>query len=147
MRISDFDALSMRSGLDTMTKSQRVEAHVLTISSCSACDGDDVSCTTCGGDGTVSTDTVSYLQGRVQWRDPGELRMATGGVIAAGEMGDVQLHVGLPFKAVLTTVRDGDGYLVIDGEKVKPFSVRERRVEKGTLLDVRANIVGQPRTT
>ena len=146
MNLSDMDRIGAREAIDGFTKAQRIEAHDLAHTECTNCTAGDISCTFCGGDNIITVDVVSYLQARILWTDEGHVKMATGGVLASGEVGDVQLTTGLKFEALLTNIREGDGYLVVDSENVKPFSIRPRRVGKRTSLDAQCNIVGPTHT-
>jgi len=140
------DVFSTRSSMRALTKSVLLEAHVIVRTDCTTCAGNDISCTTCGGDGTTTADVTSYFRGRVLWRELGQLRFVSGGVLAGGETGDVQIVTDPKYKALMLRIKDNLGYIVVDGEKVKPDSVSLRRIERGTTLDVRCNIVGNPRT-
>lgn len=146
IHLSAIDRLGAREAIEDFTKAQRIEAHSLTHTECTSCTGGDISCTACGGDNIITVDVVSYLQARILWTDAGQVKMATGGVLASGEIGDVQLTTDLKFEALLTTIREGDGYLVVDSENVKPFSIRPHRVGKRTSLDAQCNIVGPTHT-
>ena len=73
--------------------------------------------------------------------------MAPGGLLAAGEMGDVQIVADYKHLALFEAIREGDGYLVVDGKNIRPFAVTVKRVSKETSVDVRANIVGEPFTS
>ena len=142
MNISTMDRLGAREAIGGFTKAQRIEAHALAHTECTNCTAGDISCTFCGGDNIITVDVVSYLQARILWTDAGHVRMATGGVLASGEIGDVQLTTDLKFEDLLTNIREDDGYLVVDNENVKPFSITPRRVGKRTSLDAQCNIVG-----
>lgn len=146
MKLSAMDRLSAREAIEGFTEAQRIEAHSLTHTECTSCAAGDISCTFCGGDNIITVDVVSYLQARILWLEEGAVRMATGGVLASGEMGDLQLTTDLKFEALLDDIKEGDGYLVVDGEKVRPHAITTRRVSKRTSLDVRCNIVGPTHT-
>ena len=146
MKLSTMDRIGAREAIGEFTKAQRIEAHSLTHTECTHCTAGEISCTFCGGDNIITVDVVSYLQARILWTDAGHVRMATGGVLASGEIGDVQLTTDLKFETLLTNIKEGHGHLVVGNENVKPFSVRPRRVGKRTSLDAQCNIVGPTHT-
>jgi len=143
MRLSPRDLVSMRRDVSSISKPQRIEVHNLSVTACTTCTAGDISCTSCGGDSLVSVDSVGYVSGRVLWLEPGYLRMAPGGLLAGGEMGDVQIISDYKHLALFEAIREGDGYLVVDGKNIRPFAVTVKRVSKETSVDVRANIVGE----
>ncbi len=141
----DLDRMTARKGIEALLPAQRIEAHSLANTACTTCTGGDISCTACGGDGVITVDTVSYFHARVLWLTPGQLQMAPGMVMTPGETGDLHLTVDQKYRAVVDDAKLTDGYLVVDGEKVKPFAIAAKRVDKETSLYVRCNIVGVTR--
>lgn len=101
--------------------------------------GKDVACTTCDGEGKVTTWQKSRVSVRVMWVDEAAPRF---GLVTSGDIGDVWLSAMTVFKSLFEEVEETDhAYILVDNKTVKPISVGYNRVEGQTSVDVRCKIV------
>lgn len=98
------------------------------------------SCTVCDGRGQIFTWHSGSVIVRSTWGDPARINVRNG--IASGEVGDAQIQAHFRDMPLFERVMKTDhAYVLIDGKRLKPYSITFNSVESYTTVDVRCNLI------